>query len=89
MANQPPTVKEFKASSLISKRKSQPCKMRPQRPRQPQAAPAAAATQVVFTDLPQTLGVNDLIDYLTKRGQSVDLRKRVQNTRQQGTYQQI
>ncbi len=31
-----------------------------------QAAPAAATTQVVFTDTPQMLGVEDLIDYSTK-----------------------
>jgi hypothetical protein len=36
-----------------------------------QAAPAAAATPVVFTDMPQTLGVDDLIDYSTKRGQLI------------------
>jgi hypothetical protein len=36
-----------------------------------QAAPAAAATPVAFADTPQTLGVNDLINYLTKRGQLI------------------
>ena len=36
-----------------------------------QAAPAAAATPVVFTDMPQMLGVDDLIDYSTKRGQLI------------------
>jgi hypothetical protein len=36
-----------------------------------QAAPAAAATPVVFADMPQTLDVNDLINYLTKRGQLI------------------
>ncbi len=36
-----------------------------------QAAPAAAATLVVFADMPQTLGVDDLIDYLMKRGQLI------------------
>jgi hypothetical protein len=35
-----------------------------------QAAPAAAATPVAFADTPHTLGVDDLIDYSTKRGQS-------------------
>jgi hypothetical protein len=41
------------------------------------AAPAAAATPlagaatVVFADTPQTLGVNDLIDYLTKQGSAI------------------
>ncbi len=36
------------------------------------AAPAAAApTPVVFTNMPQTLNSNDLIDYLTKRGSSI------------------
>jgi hypothetical protein len=36
-----------------------------------QAAPEAAATPVAFADTPQTLGVNDLIDYSTKRGQLI------------------
>ncbi len=36
-----------------------------------QAAPAAAATPVVFADTPQTLGINDLIDYSTKRDQLI------------------
>ncbi len=36
-----------------------------------QAAPAAAANPVVFVDMPQTLGVDDLIIYLTKRGQLI------------------
>ncbi len=36
-----------------------------------QAAPAAAATPVVFADMPQTLGVDDLLNYLTKRGQLI------------------
>jgi hypothetical protein len=36
-----------------------------------QAAPAAAAAPVVFADTPQTLGLDDLINYLTKRGQLI------------------
>jgi hypothetical protein len=36
-----------------------------------QAAPAAAATPVVFADTPQMLGVDDLIDYSMKRGQLI------------------
>ena len=37
-----------------------------------QAAPVApAATHVVFTYTPQTLGVNDLLDYSTKRGWTI------------------
>ncbi len=32
------------------------------------AAPPAGAAPVVFADTPQTLGTNDLINYLTKRG---------------------
>ncbi len=35
------------------------------------AAPPAGAAPVVFTDMPQTLGANDLIDYLTKRGSAI------------------
>jgi hypothetical protein len=36
-----------------------------------QAAPAADATPVVFADTPQMLGVDDLINYSTKRGQLI------------------
>jgi hypothetical protein len=35
------------------------------------AAPPAGAATVVFTNTPQTLGVNDPIDYLTKRGSTI------------------
>ncbi len=31
------------------------------------AAPPAGAATVVFADMPQTLGANDLIDYSTKK----------------------
>ncbi len=35
------------------------------------AATTAATTVVVFADTPQTLGVDDLIDYLSKRGSDI------------------
>ncbi len=35
------------------------------------AAPPARAATVVFADMPQTLGANDLINYLTKRGSTI------------------
>jgi hypothetical protein len=35
------------------------------------AAPPAGAALVVFVDRPQTLGVNDLTHYLTKRGSAI------------------
>ena len=35
------------------------------------AAPPAGAATVVFADTPQTLGANDLINYLTKQGSTV------------------
>ncbi len=35
------------------------------------AAPPAGAATVVFANTPQTLGANDLIDYLTKRGSTI------------------
>jgi hypothetical protein len=35
------------------------------------AAPPAGAATMVFVDTPQTLGANDLIDYLTKRGSTI------------------
>ena len=68
MANQPPTVQDLKLLSPRSKRKSRLCKnVAPAA----QAAPAAATTQVVYAKTPQTLGVDDLIDYLTKRGKDI------------------
>jgi hypothetical protein len=36
-----------------------------------QAAPAAAATPVAFADTPQMLGIDNLINYSTKRGQLI------------------
>ena len=33
------------------------------------AAPPAGAATVVFADMPQTMGTNDLIDYSKKEGQ--------------------
>jgi hypothetical protein len=35
------------------------------------AAPPAGAATVVFTNTPQTLGANDLIDYSTKKGSTI------------------
>jgi hypothetical protein len=35
------------------------------------AAPPACAATVVFTDMPQMLGTDDLIDYSTKRGSTI------------------
>jgi hypothetical protein len=35
------------------------------------AAPPAGAAPVVFADMPQMLGADDLIDYLTKRGSTI------------------
>jgi hypothetical protein len=35
------------------------------------AAPPTGAAPVVFADTPQTLGTNDLINYLTKRGSAI------------------
>ncbi len=35
------------------------------------AAPPAGTTTVVFADMPQTLGPNDLINYSTKRGSTI------------------
>jgi hypothetical protein len=68
MANQQPTVKELQA--LILALQAQVQALQNAAPAV-QAAPAAATTPVVFADTPQTLGVDDLIDYLTKRGQLI------------------
>jgi hypothetical protein len=35
------------------------------------AAPQAGAAPVVFANMPQTLGTNDLINYSTKRGSTI------------------
>ena len=37
----------------------------------------AAPSVVVFAETPQTLGVDDLIDYSTKRGKDIHLQSRV------------
>jgi hypothetical protein len=68
MANQQPTVQELQA--LIQALQVQVQALQNAAPAV-QAAPAAAASPVVFADMPQMLGVDDLIDYLTKRGQLV------------------
>jgi hypothetical protein len=68
MANQQPTVQELQA--LIQALQVQVQALQNGAPAV-QAAPAAAAAPVVFADTPQTLGVDDLIDYLTERGQLI------------------
>ncbi len=68
MANQPLTVQELQALILALQAHVQALQNAAPAV---QAAPAAAATPVVFADTPQMLGVDDLIDYLTKRGQSI------------------
>jgi hypothetical protein len=68
MANQQPTVQEPQA--LILKLQAQVQALQNAAPAV-QAAPAATATPVVFADMPQMLGVDDLIDYSNKRGQLI------------------
>jgi hypothetical protein len=68
MANQQPTVQDLQA--LIQALQAQVQALQNAAPAI-QAAPAAAATPVVFADTPQTLGVDDLIDYSTKRCQLI------------------
>jgi hypothetical protein len=68
MANQQPTVQDLQA--LIQALQAQVQALQNAAPAV-QAAPAADATPVVFADTPQTLGIDDLIDYLTKRGQLI------------------
>jgi hypothetical protein len=68
MANQQPTVQELQALILALQAQVQALKNAAPAV---QAAPAAAATPVVFADMPQTLGIDDLINYLTKRGQLI------------------
>ena len=68
MANQPPMVKELQA--LITTLHQQVTALQNAAPAA-QAAPAAAATQVVFADSPQMLGVNNLINYSKKLGKDI------------------
>jgi hypothetical protein len=68
MANQPPTVKELQA--LIQTLQAEVAALQNAAPAA-QAAPTAATTQVVFVETSQTLGVDDLINYSTKRGKDI------------------
>jgi hypothetical protein len=66
MANQQPTVAELQA--LIQTLQAQVLALQNAAPAI-QAAPAAA--QVVFADMPQTLGIDNLIDYSMKLGKDI------------------
>ncbi len=68
MANQQPTVQELQA--LIQALQAQVQALQNAAPAV-QAAPAAAAAPVDLADMPQMLGVDDIIDYSTKRGQLI------------------
>jgi hypothetical protein len=68
MANQAPTIAELQA--LITTLQGQVEALQNAAP-VATAAPAAATTAVVFAETPQTLGVDDLIDYSTKRGKDI------------------
>jgi hypothetical protein len=48
------------------------------------AAPPAGSASVVFANMLQTMGADDLIGYLTKEGSDI-LQARVQGNQQQGT----
>lgn len=65
MANQTPTVQELQA--LIIALQGQVTALQNAAP----AAPAAPTAAVLFAETPQTLGVDDLIDYSTKRGKDI------------------
>ena len=68
MANQPPMFEELQ--QLTTTLQVQVTALQNAAPAA-QATPAAAATQVVFAESPLTLGVNTLIDYLTKLGKDI------------------
>ncbi len=68
MVDQQPTIAEFQ--SLITTLQGQVAAFQNATPAAP-AVPAAVTTTVVFTETPQTLGVDDLIDYSTKRGKDI------------------
>ena len=67
-STQAPTVQELQA--LILALQGQVTTLQNAAPVAP-AAPTAATTAVVFAEMPQTLGVDDLIDYLTKKGKGI------------------
>jgi hypothetical protein len=66
MAASPPTVADLQA--LITALQAQVAALQAATPAAPAASAAAVAT---FANTPQTLHVNDLIDYLTKRWSSI------------------
>jgi hypothetical protein len=68
MVNQATTVQELQA--LIQMLQAKVTALKNAAP-VAQAAPTAATTQVVFAKMPQTLGIDDLIDYSTKRGKDI------------------
>jgi hypothetical protein len=68
MADRHPTIAELQA--LITTLQGQVTALQNAAPAAP-AAPAAATTTVVFAETPQTLGVDDLIDYSMKRGKDI------------------
>ena len=68
MSNQAPTIQELKA--LITTLKQRVTDLQNVAPVF-QAALAAAATLVVFPNFPQTLGVDDIIDYSKKLGKDI------------------
>jgi len=68
MANQAPSVEELQA--LILALQGQVVALHNAAPVAP-AAPTAATPTVVFAETPQTLGIDDLIDYSTKRGKDI------------------
>ena len=65
MATPAPTVAELQG--LIQTLQGQVAALQAAAP----AAPAAATAAVTFAKTPQTLGVDDLLDYLTKRGKDI------------------
>jgi hypothetical protein len=68
MADRQPTIAELQA--LITTLQGQVAALQNAAPAAP-AAPGAATTTVVFAEMPQTLGVDDLINDSTKRGKVI------------------
>jgi hypothetical protein len=65
-----PTTTTAKLMAIITTLQVQIVALQNAAPAAAAASPAGAAT-MVFADMPQTLGTNDLIDYLTKRGSTI------------------
>jgi hypothetical protein len=62
MAAPPPTIVATLQAQIVALQNAAPAAS---------AAPPAGTANVVFADMPQMLGINDLINYSTTRGSTI------------------